>query len=253
MKNVFNHLKNCKAQKGRKGAPKPVSYRQLRPDNLCSCQYRHLLLCLFWVIYGIVFTLIERYLTAERYYPMHCALDDWIPFCELFIIPYTFWYFYLLGAHLFLLRYDIAAFRKMMLFFIITYAYAILFCFFFPNCQELRPEHFARNNLLTRLTGLIYAADTNTNVSPSMHVLGTLAATFALWNTDRFRTKQGHAALAVITVLICVSTVFVKQHSVLDIIAALPISAVAWLICFRRKERHSKKKRERGAVAWFAA
>ena len=57
-------------------------------------QYRHLLLCLFWVVYGIVFTLIERYLTAESYYPMHCALDDWIPFCELFIIPYTFWYFY---------------------------------------------------------------------------------------------------------------------------------------------------------------
>lgn len=45
----------------------------------------------------------------------------------------------------------------------------------------------------------------------------------------------------------------IKSTSVLDIIAALPISAVAWLICFRRKERHSKKKRERGAVAWFAA
>ena len=104
-----------------------------------------------------------------------------------------------------------------------------------------------------KITLEITKADTNTNVSPSMHVLGTLAATFALWNTDRFQTKQGHAALAVITVLICVSTVFVKQHSVLDIIAALPISAVAWLICFRRKERHSKKKRERGAVAWFAA
>ena len=41
-------------------------------------QYRHLLLCLFWVVYGIVFTLIERYLTAESYYPMHCALDDWM-------------------------------------------------------------------------------------------------------------------------------------------------------------------------------
>lgn len=222
-----------------------VSYRDLRLSNINSKEYRHLWLCLFWVAYGVIFTLVERYFIADYYYPMHCALDDLIPFCEFFIIPYTFWYFYLLWTHLYLLRHDVTAFKQMMKFFIITYAYAIAFCILFPNCQELRPDSFARDNLLTRLTALIYSADTNTNVSPSMHVLGTLIATFALWDTERFRTKRWRIILTAITVLICISTVFVKQHSVLDIAAALPICFIAYPVCFKKDQHKQLRLKER--------
>ena len=99
-----------------------VSYREPGFKDLFSPELRHVWLLLFWVAYAVVFTLIERYFTAEVYFPMHCALDDLIPFNEYFVIPYISWYFYLLFVHLYLLDNDVEAFKKMMRFFIITYA-----------------------------------------------------------------------------------------------------------------------------------
>ena len=43
------------------------------------------------------------------------------------------------------------------------------------------------------------------------------------------------ASLTAAAVLICVSTVFLKQHSIIDIIAALPICAAAYWVCYKRK------------------
>ena len=36
-------------------------------------------------------------------------------------------------------------------------------------------------------------------------------------------------------ILISISTVFLKQHSVIDIIVAVPICIIAYFICYRRK------------------
>ena len=223
--------------------------RGLRFKDLFTPEYRHLWLLLFWAGYAVVFTLIERYFTAEVYYPMHCAIDDLIPFSEIFVVPYVSWYFYLMFAHLYLLGRDVEAFKKMMRFFIITYAYAILFCLVFPNCQDMRPVSFNSDNILTRIMAVIYTLDTSTNVSPSMHVLGTCAATFALITTKGFSTPLRKAALIVLSVLICVSTVFVKQHSILDIAAAVPVCVAAWFACFGKTTRkHAAVKKRLGII-----
>lgn len=80
-----------------------------------------------------------------------------------------------------------------------------------------------------------YTFDTNTNVCPSIHVMGSLAVLTAAWHTPRFRTAGWRAAFAAAAVLICLSTVFLKQHSVLDVIAALPICLAAYLAVRRRR------------------
>lgn len=48
------------------------------------------------------------------------------------------------------LRYDIAAFRRMMYFIMLTYSISLVIFFLFPNCQQLRPASFPRDNVLTR-------------------------------------------------------------------------------------------------------
>lgn len=77
---------------------------------------------------------------------------------------------------------DVPAFRRMMYFVIVTYTITVLIYLFFPTCQNLRPEAFVRNNLLTRFIELFYSFDTNTNVCPSLHVIGSVAAMFGLWD-----------------------------------------------------------------------
>ncbi len=216
-----------------------VDYRKLRFRNICSAEYRHLLLLLYWPFYGLLFLFVERFYSVDSYFPMYCPLDDRIPFCEWFLIPYLIWFLYIPGMLIYVGVYDIPAFRKMMYYVMFTYSVAIISYFLFPTCQELRPPEFPRDNLLTRLIAGFYQFDTNTNVCPSVHVIGALAVMeTALW-TDTIRGKGWKLAIVISAILISISTVFMKQHSILDVLASVIVCTAAHFLFFRkRKEKN---------------
>ena len=54
---------------------------------------------------------------------------------------------------------------------------------------ESRVLFLLGGDLLTRFTAKLYAADTNTNVCPSIHVIGSFAVYFAARDIRRFRAK----------------------------------------------------------------
>ena len=217
--------------------PPVVDYRKLRLGNLKSEEFKHLLLLLYWPVYGLLFLFVERFYPVQNYFTMYCPLDDKIPFCELFVIPYLFWFVYLVGMHLYTLLYDINSFKKMMKFIIVTYTVTIIIYLLFPTCQELRPLQFERDNILTRFMEGFYRFDTNTNVCPSIHVIGTLAVLFTALHCKRIRGIGWKLAFIITAILICASTVFLKQHSVLDVFAALPICLIGYIICFLPKRK----------------
>ncbi len=132
------------------------------------------------------------------------------------------------------LLYDVDTFQRLMKFIILTYTLTIVIYLLFPTCQELRPERFPRDNLLTRFLVPFYQFDTNTNVCPSLHVIGSLAVLFTAWNTRGLTSRSCRILFTCCAVLICLSTVFLKQHSLLDVIAAIPICFLGWLLCFRQ-------------------
>lgn len=211
-----------------------IDYRQFRLSKLNTSQFSHLKLLLFWPIYGLVFLTLERFL-PRQYNVIYCPLDDQIPFCEFFLIPYLFWFVFLVGMLIYLLLFDVEGFRKYMWFIILTYSVTCLIYLIYPSKQELRPETFVRDNVLTRFMAWFYTFDTNTNVCPSLHVIGALAVLSAAWHTPRFAKPGWRAAFTLVTVLICLSTVFLKQHSVLDIPPAILLSGIAYFLLYRRK------------------
>ena len=210
-----------------------TDYRQFRLNRLNSPEFRHIKLLLFWPVFGVLFLVLERSSANVRYHPVHCALDDMIPFCEWFLLPYLFWFVYLVGSLVYTFFFDVPAFRRMMLFIIFTYTVTVIIYMVYPTCQNLRPPSFERDNLLTRIVSAFYHFDTNTNVCPSIHVIGSLASMFALWDTKRFSSTAMRALNLFTALMICISTVFMKQHSVIDVIAALPLCAVGFLLFFR--------------------
>ena len=224
-----------------------VDYRNLRPGNLNSKEFRHLYLLLFWPAFGLLFLFVERFYQVDSYYPVHCFLDDYIPFCEWFVFAYLFWFVYLVGMLLYTLLYDIDGFRAMMKFVMVTYTTAIVTYLIFPTCQNLRPVEFARDNFMTRFMAGFYQFDTNTNVCPSIHVMGALAVLCTAWHCKGFQHPGWKWAFGVSALLICLSTVFLKQHSVVDVIMALPACLLADRLCFRRKQP------DKAALAWDAA
>ncbi len=209
---------------------KIVDYRHLRPDNINSEEFRHVWLLLFWVIFGIFFALVERGGVTSNFHVMYHPLDDLIPFCEFFIFPYFFWFVYLVGMHIYTLLFDVNSFKRLMYFLIITYTITMVIYFIYPTCQELRPLEFERDNFITRFIADFYKFDTNTNVCPSLHVIGSVAVSFAAWNSRHFSTVFWRIVFSVITLLISISTVFLKQHSVIDIAAAIPVCIIACII-----------------------
>ena len=210
-----------------------TDYRQFRLNRLNSPEFRHIKLLLFWPVFGVLFLVLERFSANVRYHPVHCALDDMIPFCEWFLLPYLFWFVYLVGSLVYTFFFDVPAFRRMMLFIIFTYTVTVIIYMVYPTCQNLRPPSFERDNLLTRIVSAFYHFDTNTNVCPSIHVIGSLASMFALWDTKRFSSTAMRALNLFTALMICISTVFMKQHSVIDVIAALPLCAAGFLLFFR--------------------
>ena len=211
-----------------------MDLREFRFSRLHWPEFRHLKLLAYWPAFGLAFLFAERLSPIEEYTPVSCALDGMIPFCEWFLIPYLFWFVYLIGIHVYTAIYDVSAFRRLMRFVIISYTLTMVIYFLFPTCQELRPPVFARDNALTRFIGWFYEFDTSTNVCPSLHVVGSAAVLFTAWNTRGLATRGWRLAFLAAAVLISISTVFMKQHSVLDIAAALPICGISWWLSFGR-------------------
>ena len=211
----------------------PIAYyKNLRLHNLFSQHYRHLLLLIFWPVFGILFAYVEKHYPVDYYTPVYSVIDDFIPFFEWFVIPYLFWFVYLAGMVIYTALYDIGGFRKMMLFVIITYTLTIVIYLIWPTCQELRPSSFERDNLFTRIMSDYYAYDTNTNVCPSLHVIGTVAVQFTFLHLQGKKHIGWHIAFIITTILICLSTVFLKQHSIVDLFAAVPVCALGYVLSF---------------------
>ena len=219
-----------------------VDYRQFRFSKLNTPQFSHLWWLLFWPVYGILFAAVENW-TNRDWIWLECALDDAIPFCEYFMIPYMYWFVFLCGMLLHALLFEPQLFRKVMLFITITYGVAIISYILVPTGQQLRPEAFARDNFLTRFIADFYEFDTNTNVCPAIHVIGSVAVLVASWNSKFFKTVPWQIYYWITTVLICMSTAFMKQHSVLDIPPALLVCALAYPIAFG-KIKWKKKRSE---------
>lgn len=211
-------------------------YRLLRPKNVLSADFSHILLLLFWPVHGVVFGLLEQARQVDSYYPMYCRLDDLIPFNEWFVLPYIYWFVYLIGMLVYTFFRDVPVFRQMMRFVILTYSASLVIFFLFPNCQELRPESFQRDNIFTRFMADFYAFDTNTNVFPSLHVVGSMAALFASWKARGLNTPLWRTVSLISAVLIILSTVFLKQHSVLDVFGGLLVSVLGYFLCFHKKD-----------------
>lgn len=222
-----------------------VDYRKLRPSNLSSPEFSHLKLLFGWVIYFTLYFLTENLIPAEACTPIHCWLDDIIPFNEYFLLFYAGWYVLIVASMGYFLLYDIPSFRSMQTFIFITQMVAMAIYILFPSRQDLRPTEFEHHNALTWLMGVIYAADTNTGVCPSLHVAYSLGIA-STWLKKKDAHKAFKVFIVVLCFFICISVAFVKQHSVLDIVAALPLGLLAEAIVFRDywRERLLKKKKQ---------
>ena len=201
--------------------------------------FSHLKWLLGWVFFFASYFLTEFLIPAEKCHVIYSPLDDLIPFCEYFVIPYVLWYVLIVGSLGYFLFYNIGSFVKLQKYFILTQAIAVIAYIIYPSCQNLRPESFANDNLFTALVGLLYSADTNTGVCPSLHCIYSIGIA-SVWLKEHGVSKGFKMFIVALAVLICMSTAFIKQHSVIDFVAAIPVCILAEFLVFRKEWRRCR-------------
>ena len=197
-------------------------YRGFSLKKLNEPRFAHLKLLGGWIVYFALYFITENLIPWERCTPVHCVLDDLIPFNEWFALFYVGWYALVFGSLLYTLLFDVPRFRKIQIFIMITQAVAMVCYILWPTRQDLRPEVFPRENFLTSVMAFIYSFDTSTGVCPSLHVaysLGILSAGLK----DEALPAWGKGCLTLFVVGVCLAVCFVKQHSALDVLFALPV------------------------------
>ena len=212
---------------------KAYDYSGFTLSRLNEPRFSHLKLLGGWLVYFALYFVTENLIPLEACHPVHCIVDDIIPFNEVFVIFYAGWYLLVAGSLLYTLLYNIPGFRKLQLFFIVTQAVGMIWYIVWPSVQNLRPEVFPRENIFSALLGLIYAFDTPTCVCPSLHVAFTIGI-MSVGLKDKELSKAMKAFLCFYSVIICLTVCFVKQHSFVDVIAAVPLCLLAEAVVYGR-------------------
>ncbi|NCB50804.1 MAG: hypothetical protein EOM54_02810 [Clostridia bacterium] len=185
------------------------------------------------------FFIIEKEAPTQGYWVTDLPIDDRIPFIPQFIIFYVLWYPLFVAVGIPLMIFDGDAFKRYMYFTMVSLTLSLVFCVIVPNGQNLRPADMEIGGFSTWLLSKIWLADTNTNVFPSMHVIGCIGAVAGAFDSGIF--KKWRWVILVFAVLISLSTVFVKQHAIIDAAGAFAFAVPIFFAVYSRRFLVEKK------------
>ena len=189
---------------------------------------RHLIPIAVWfVIYMGLFGFLEI-VPPKDVHLIHCALDDRIPNMAIFIYPYVSWFPYIVVcAALAIKNLDDRQFKKAVLVLTTGMNIFLFISYVWPTGLGFRESivydlHTLSGNLLK----FVQTVDTPKSVFPSMHVYVTLVLQYTLEMQKKLVPAWGIWVGRVLALLIVLSTMFTKQHSAVDVTAAIVMFAV---------------------------
>lgn len=183
--------------------------------------------------------------TSRKHTSIHIELDNVIPFNEWFVIPYLLWFAYVALTVVYLLFNSKEDFYSYTIFLFVGMTICLITYTLWPNMQNLRPDlsSLGRDNILIRFVSHIYATDTPTNVCPSVHVYNSIGTHIAISkNLTLGKNKLIKMSSFILCISICLSTVFIKQHSAFDSLCALALAIVMYLLVYNFSERSNIKE-----------
>jgi len=193
---------------------------------------KHSYMFIYPIIYLICFFLLEQKVEPE--YIIEFKLDSYIPFCEYFVIPYFMWFVYVaVTVAVFYFFLDIGDFYRMTCYLFTGMTIFLIVSFIVPNGLNIRPQTFPRDNFFTDLVKGLYKTDTSTNVFPSIHVFNSICVHIGIAKNKVLRKKPIIVNCSfILMVLIILSTMFIKQHSVLDVLSGILMAIVLYPVFY---------------------
>lgn len=190
---------------------------------------------IYFLIYLVWFHLVEV-IPRQHYMTIELPVDHQIPFCEIFVIPYLSWFALITFGMIYIYKKDVREFDRVSTVLVIGMTLFLLISTFLPNRQDLRLAAMPRDNVFTHMVSFIWHSDTPTNVWPSIHVYNAITVGSGLIRTEQHGKKRGwlEALYGIWAVLIILSTVFIKQHSLFDVITGAALAVVSYVYVYVR-------------------
>lgn len=205
-------------------------------------------------LYNVFYLLCFSYLENRhvRYHIIDSSLDDKIPFCEYFIIPYLLWFLYIavtVGYFLFFNE-NTTEFWSLILNLAIGMTLFLIVSYVYPNGLNIRPAEFTNDSVFTRMVQFLYRTDTPTNVLPSIHVYNSVAAFSAIHTCKNLQKHKGiRTGSFILTTLIILSTMFLKQHSIADVATGITCAVATYVLFYSRAaEKQGAKAKQRSPL-----
>lgn len=193
--------------------------------------YKHLYLLFYYFFINFLYTIYNELIRPK--YIMHASLDDFIPFVKIMVLPYIVWYLYISVFLIYFAFKSVDDFYNLCFFLFTGMTICFIIYALFPNGQDLRPT-IIDTDIFSRLIKNIYMVDKPTNSNPSMHVLNSIAVHSVVINSKLFKTNYRIKTISLtLMTLIITSTVMIKQHSIIDVISAILLSNIIYLLIYK--------------------
>ena len=188
---------------------------------------------LYLVFYMIWFSILER-LPRTRFFDLSSELDTYIPFIVEFIIPYLSWFLFQAVWVVFVFFVDRKTYEQLTTMLMIGMTVFLVVSTFLPTKISLRPYYIESRGICAFLVRRLRAVDTPTNVWPSIHVFNTTALMMTLFTSQHPLLRKNAVRIPVVfwCGMIVLSTMFLKQHSVGDVLAALALNGIAYVLVY---------------------
>lgn len=207
-------------------------------------KYKHgLVILAYAIVYMTLFGYLEQK-PVRGFHVIDTVFDSHIPFCEYFIIPYLLWFPYQVVTVLYFIfiNKNKKEYYQLILNMMMGMTIFLIVSYIYPNVLHLRPSEFPRENVFTDMVRWLYRTDTPTNVLPSIHVFNSLAVHMSLTNCEALRDHKGvRYGSLVLTLLIILSTMFLKQHSVIDVCCGATLALFGYLFFYPQKSTEDSR------------
>lgn len=167
-------------------------------------------------ILNVIYFLLNR--PRQKVYLLNTSIDSYLSFNKFFIVPYTMWYGYVGIFLIYFLIFDGDKFWPLLTSMVIGVLICYMMFYIIPTTVA-RPT-IIDGDLFSRMIKAIYKKDKPYNCFPSIHVLHTIFITLCVNKTEEFK-KITKALSNILAVFIIFSTVLIKQHVVLDVVAGI--------------------------------
>ena len=166
-----------------------------------------------------------------QHYTVELPIDSYIPFIPAFILPYVLCYAHwviniIMSAHTGRERFNKFSTALMLSQIICGILFLVV-----PT-TIVRPDVSMYKGVVGVLLKFIYGMDAPVNLFPSMHCLLSWFSWIAVRNCDNVPRWYQIFSL-IFAIIVCISTVTVKQHFFVDIIGGVVLAETCWQLCNR--------------------